>query len=99
MDKLKILVLFALENSFAQDRPAVILDNLISQKNNSTKIDIAWGSCYGVQDKRTDIFKSISQPSPPDLFIWGGDATYVDTFTSFLYDDETGVLPVSHISN
>ena len=36
---------------------------------------IAYGSCYGNRDLRSDIFKTIGTP---DVYIWGGDIVYAD---------------------
>lgn len=33
----------------------------------------------------------------PDIFIWGGDATYTDKFFSFLMDDKDGYNSVEYI--
>ena len=39
-------------------------------------MSIAFGSCYGYE-RTSDIFETIGKDSP-DLFIWTGDAYYVD---------------------
>ena len=39
-------------------------------------LSLAFGSCYGYE-RTSDIFQTIAQDSP-DLFIWTGDAYYVD---------------------
>ena len=45
-------------------------------------LKITFGSCYGLEDMRNEIFGTISgiqtNETRPDVFIWGGDATYVD---------------------
>ena len=46
----------------------------ISPKND-TYLKIAFGSCYGKFD--TDIFETIVKDEP-DVWIWLGDATYID---------------------
>ena len=48
-------------------------------------MNIAFGSCYAFKDQITDIFKNIgnienSNETTPDLFIWGGDAVYLDCY-------------------
>jgi phosphodiesterase/alkaline phosphatase D-like protein len=40
-------------------------------------LSIAFGSCYGMDNHTSQIFQTISEQSP-DLFIWTGDAYYVD---------------------
>ena len=39
---------------------------------------IAFGSCYGIEDHKSNIFETIAEDKP-DLWIWLGDAAYVDT--------------------
>ena len=65
-------------------------------KSNKEFIRITWGSCFGQSNLRSDIFKSIGELEP-DLFIWGGDATYTDKFSSFLTSQESGMLPIEHV--
>ena len=62
-------------------------------------LKISFGSCYGVEDLRNDIFGSISgiltNETQPDLFIWGGDATYVDkVFAPLRGYDRIRPLPI-----
>jgi hypothetical protein len=60
------------------------MDNLIAQKENKSVLKINFGSCYGILDRKSDIFKNIADNEEgghkPDLFMWGGDAVYVDKF-------------------
>lgn len=41
------------------------------------QISITFGSCYGIWDRTSDIFKTIA-PST-DIFIWLGDVAYIDS--------------------
>lgn len=47
-------------------------------------LKIAFGSCYQKKKDTDDIFATIMEEQP-DLFIWSGDATYIDK--SPFYDD------------
>ncbi len=38
---------------------------------------LAFGSCYGLLDYRTDVFKHVNNQSP-QLWMWLGDAAYTD---------------------
>ena len=60
-------------------------------------MEITWGSCFGLKDKRTDIFKKIGNP---DLFMWGGDVTYTDSISGAAMSQFFGgefSMPVEHI--
>ena len=52
-----------------------ILSLPINQSKNLQKI--SFGSCYGLFGAKSDIFKAISEYKP-DIWIWLGDAAYVD---------------------
>ena len=39
-------------------------------------MELTWGSCYGLKDKKNDLFFKVGNP---DLFIWGGDVAYTDS--------------------
>jgi phosphodiesterase/alkaline phosphatase D-like protein len=41
-------------------------------------ITVAFGSCYGLYDFKSDIFKTIAA-AEPDLFVWLGDVSYNDS--------------------
>lgn len=62
----------------------MVLEDLNFQKNGQNdKINIAFGSCYGLFNLTSPIFKAISESSgpkndTPDIFIWGGDIAYLD---------------------
>ena len=60
-------------------------------------MELTWGSCFGLRDKTTDIFKKIGFP---DLFMWGGDVTYSDSIAggvvSEFFGGEFG-MPIDHI--
>ena len=45
--------------------------------NDKSSIRIAFGSCYGIRDFKSDIFETIADDKP-DLWIWLGDVAYVD---------------------
>ena len=45
------------------------------QPKKDSYLKIAFGSCYGKFD--TDIFETIAKDEP-DVWIWLGDATYID---------------------
>ena len=53
----------------AQDIP-------ITPRDDKT-IKIAFGSCYGKPGKSNNIFETIAKDEP-DVWIWLGDATYID---------------------
>ena len=40
---------------------------------------IAFGSCYGLYEFKSSVFKTIADTS--DLFVWLGDVAYLDTHT------------------
>ena len=44
---------------------------------DDTTIKIAFGSCYGKPGKSNNIFETIGKDEP-DVWIWLGDATYID---------------------
>ena len=84
----------AVETSEFRPRPPVPLEDLNFEKNNSNEINISFGSCYGLEDAENHIFKAIAaieekDREAPDLFIWGGDAAYLDKFEG-IYDDFMG---------
>jgi phosphodiesterase/alkaline phosphatase D-like protein len=49
----------------------------------SSSLKLAFGSCYGLLEYSTDIFKYISRDYAPDLWIWLGDAAYTDDIMGF----------------
>ncbi|CDW89877.1 UNKNOWN [Stylonychia lemnae] len=51
--------------------------NLNLIKNEKNEIKLAFGSCYGIFDRKSDIFKTITE-NDPALWIWLGDAAYTD---------------------
>jgi phosphodiesterase/alkaline phosphatase D-like protein len=40
-------------------------------------LKIVFGSCFGLFNKTSDIFKTVIE-NDPDLWIWLGDVTYAD---------------------
>ena len=88
-----------------ESRPHVVIDNLLVDKTQDEvkQLNIAYGSCYGINDMRSDIFKTISgirhNISAPDLFIWGGDAVYADEFGSFLLGENQGYTSIEFTTN
>ena len=58
----------------------------LDQNDDSSDIKdsfrIAFGSCYGIFDKTSDIFQTIAQDEP-DVFVWLGDAAYIDSPQDF----------------
>jgi alkaline phosphatase D len=77
-------------------RPTVVLDDSIKFHKTKTSLEISFGSCYGIEDRRNDIFKTISSRSP-DIWIWGGDATYVDKKAAIIMKDGEGYMPTDHV--
>jgi hypothetical protein len=54
---------------------------------NKTLTNFVFGSCYkGFLGKRDDIFKTIIKESP-EIFVWLGDANYLDYPLNFLRPD------------
>ena len=45
--------------------------------NDVNSIKLAFGSCYGIRDKKSNIFETIVKDEP-DVWIWLGDVAYVD---------------------
>ena len=62
----------------------------LPNKDGKEGLRIAFGSCYGIFDKRTDIFERIAGDEP-DLFVWLGDVAYVDNPRHF------GPMPPDYI--
>ena len=63
-------------------------------KTGEKGLRIAFGSCYGIYEKRSDIFDTIATDEP-DLFIWLGDVAYVDNLDNYL--DFGGPMPPGYI--
>ena len=61
------------------------------------KLNIAFGSCYGLDGRSSDIFKVI-QNGKPDLFIWMGDVAYTDDVYSQMLGISDGILSIEHIN-
>ena len=57
---------------------------------------IAFGSCYGIFTYRSDIFETLAKSEErPDVFLWLGDAAYVDK--SHIYPHLEG-MPKSYVT-
>ena len=81
-----VLTLFVLlEAKKWPGRPTQVLTNLKAQAEDKDSVKITFGSCYGIKDWRTDIFKTVLE-TEPDVWIWGGDAAYVDNVYEFSYN-------------
>ena len=77
MNYCKLIVITTLINSVvcqAANRKAQVID--ITPRDNDF-IRIAFGSCYGKPGRTTSIFETIGREEP-DVWIWLGDATYID---------------------
>jgi len=48
-----------------------------AQSSSSESLSIGFGSCYGLRDNKSDIFKTIAKEDL-DLWIWLGDVAYAD---------------------
>jgi hypothetical protein len=69
--------------------------------NNFTLNNFAFGSCFqGFLSDRLDIFKSINEENP-ELWVWLGDATYLDNLTLnyFTYPTEFDAFHVEKMFN
>ena len=51
---------------------------------------MAFGSCYGIFSRSSDIFETVVEDSP-DVFVWLGDVAYVDNPSHF------GAMPTDYI--
>ena len=51
--------------------------NIPSDSANDKYLRIAFGSCYGIWDFKSNIFETIVKDKP-DVWIWLGDVAYVD---------------------
>lgn len=40
---------------------------------------------------------SIDEGNPPDIYMWGGDAVYVDKFEAIWLGDNEGYLPLDEV--
>ena len=74
--------------------------------NNLVVNRFVFGSCYNSQNKkRMDIFNNILLKNP-DLFVWLGDATYIDRFSFKMvfgiapdFDFENSILKFDEVYN
>ena len=71
----------------------------IGNHNNTTLQNFAFGSCFGgfLSTNKTWIFKTILKNNP-QLWIWGGDAAYLDSF-SINYFRRSLALNFTHAEN
>lgn len=87
------------------ERPSVQISGLNFEKENKESLTIAFGSCYGLENKTNDIFRVISgidertAHDAPDVFLWTGDVAYTDEMMSFLMDEGTGYNSIEHIKD
>ena len=62
----------------AEGGPAAYRDPIHISIAGSGPLKIAFGSCYGLFWQSSDIFSPITGEDA-DVFLWLGDATYIDT--------------------
>jgi hypothetical protein len=92
-------ILTALAFAKFPPRKTVKLENLHAQTLGEDILKITYGSCYGIQDRRSDIFKDVIGVETPDLFIWGGDAVYADKFEAIFMADNEGWRPIDEVKH
>ena len=65
--------------------------NIPSDNASDKYLRIAFGSCYGIWDFKSNIFETIVKDKP-DVWIWLGDVAYVDAddFVSLVTFDDVG---------